>query len=318
MCFLSLFCSGFTDEQIFETKTVRIGDDVNMSCPRRASGSLFWIKFGSGNFPEILGKTFRSEFVRHRIRVETEPGTLVLYISKAKSSDSAFYYCVKILQQNITFLKGTNLRVEGPSVSTVPPSDPVLPGDSVTLQCSILHDSEKKTCPDEDSMFCCAESHQSHPSLIYTQDNRRDENEGISTKKCFYSYFKNISSSDARTCRCAVVTCVEIFLGNKSSEVNTQDTLDSMKINTTLYLLCAALALSLLVVAFVIYSIKKLKRESHAYCDGKQSHSYINVSISRWQNWIYIYFVFSFKIQLQLFCKQIHQTVEFRKTSRYL
>uniref|UniRef100_A0A3Q1BL72 Immunoglobulin domain-containing protein n=1 Tax=Amphiprion ocellaris TaxID=80972 RepID=A0A3Q1BL72_AMPOC len=290
---LAMVC--FTDEQIFETKTVRIGDDVNMSCPRRASGSLFWIKFGSGNFPEILRKTFRSEFSHQLNRVKTEPGTLVLYISKAKLSHSALYYCVKILQQNITFLKGTNLRVEGSSVSTVPPSDPVPPGDSVTLQCSILHDSEKKTCPDEDSMFCCAESHQSHPSLIYTQDNRRDENEGISTKKCFYSYFKNISSSDARTCRCAAVTCVEIFLGNKSSEVNSQaDTLDSMKINMALYLLCAALALSLLVIAFLIYSVKKLKRESHAYCDGKQSHSYINVSISRWQNWIYIHIVFLF------------------------
>ena len=40
--------------------------------------------------------------------------------------------------------------------------------------------------------------------------------EGLLTKKCIYSFFKNVSSSDDGTYHCAVVTCGEIFSENGS------------------------------------------------------------------------------------------------------
>ncbi|XP_035857096.1 signal-regulatory protein beta-2-like isoform X3 [Sander lucioperca] len=211
-----------TDDQIFENRTVGVGGDVRLTCTRESTGSLFWIRLVSGEFPKVLGKTFSFES-DPRITATEEPRTFVLHIAKARLSDTAVYYCMKIHRQNFTFLKGADLRVEGPEPdpTAVPPSDPVGPGDSVTLQCSVLSDSENKTCPEEQSVFCFrAGSHQCGPGFNYTQGNSVEEHEknpeGLSTKKCIYSLFKNVSSSDGGTYYCAVVTCGEIFSGNGS------------------------------------------------------------------------------------------------------
>uniref|UniRef100_A0A665WCA0 Ig-like domain-containing protein n=1 Tax=Echeneis naucrates TaxID=173247 RepID=A0A665WCA0_ECHNA len=101
----------------------------------------------------------------------------------------------------------------------LPPSDPVRPGDSVTLQCSVLFDSEKKTCPGDHSVYWFrAGSDEAHPSFIYAHGNNRDHckksPESESTQKCDYFFSKNISSSDAGTHYCAVATCGEILFGN--------------------------------------------------------------------------------------------------------
>lgn len=69
---------------------------------------------------------------------------------------------------------------------------------------------------------------------------------------------------------------------------------DWQRDNTLLSLLSAALAISLIVIAFLIYSIKKLKTNSCGCCKGKKSHSYNNPSNSIWQNWIHVNAVFSF------------------------
>ncbi|XP_039669688.1 uncharacterized protein LOC120566986 [Perca fluviatilis] len=263
-----------TDDQIFETRTVGVGGDVRLTCPRKSTGSLFWIRLVSGEFPKVLGKTFSFES-DPRITATEEPGTFVLHIAKARLSDTAVYYCMRIHQHNFTFLKGADLRVEGPEPdpTAVPPSDPVGPGDSVTLQCSVLSDSENKTCPEEQSVFCFrAGSHHCGPGFNYTQGNSVEEHEknpeGLSTKKCIYSFFKNVSSSDGETYHCAVVTCGEIFSGNGSKlETEAVNMQDSQKDHTVICLLGAALAISLIVIAFLIYSIKKLKKKSCGCCN---------------------------------------------------
>uniref|UniRef100_A0A8D0AL95 Ig-like domain-containing protein n=1 Tax=Sander lucioperca TaxID=283035 RepID=A0A8D0AL95_SANLU len=197
---------------IFETRTVGVGGDVRLTCTRKSTGSLFWIRLVSGEFPKVLGKTFSFES-DPRITATEEPGTFVLHIAKARLRDTAVYYCMQIHQQNFTFLKGADLRVEGPEPdpTAVPPSDP----------CSVLSDSENKTCPEEQSVFCFrAGSHQCGPGFNYTQGNSVEEHEknpeGLSTKKCIYSFSKNVSCSDGGTYYCAMVTCGEIFSGNGS------------------------------------------------------------------------------------------------------
>ena len=113
------------------------------------------------------------------------------------------------------------------------PSDPVHPGDSVTLQCSMLPDSENKKCPEEHRVYWFrAGSDESHPSFIYAHGNSGDECEKSpetrSPQKCFYSFSKEVSSSDAGTYYCAVATCGEILFGN-GTKLNTEGKLILVK-----------------------------------------------------------------------------------------
>ncbi|XP_067454424.1 signal-regulatory protein beta-2-like [Thunnus thynnus] len=220
------------DDQIFVTKTVDVGDDVTLTCTRQTSESgattLFWIRLVAGNVPEFLGGTYAFDYVGvnkiTHITTKQEPGKFVLDINKAKLSDAGLYYCIKVDILNMTLLKGTFLRIKGPEpditvITQDFPSDPVRPGDSVTLQCSVLSDSENKKCPEEDRVYWFrAGSDESHPSFIYAHGNSGDEceksSETRSPQKCFYSFSKNVSSSDTGTYYCAVATCGEILFGN--------------------------------------------------------------------------------------------------------
>uniref|UniRef100_A0A665WCH7 Ig-like domain-containing protein n=1 Tax=Echeneis naucrates TaxID=173247 RepID=A0A665WCH7_ECHNA len=222
---------GCTDEMTFETKTVGVGEDVKLTCPRQKSdysANLFWIGLVFGNLPELLGGTYSFDDYRvnktPHFTTKQEPGTFLLYINETEQSDTGLYYCIKVKGLDMKFLKGTFLRIKGaePEITTnfqLPPSDPVRPGDSVTLQCSVLFDSEKKTCPGDHSVYWFrAGSDEAHPSFIYAHGNNRDHckksPESESTQKCDYFFSKNVSSSDAGTHYCAVATCGEILFGN--------------------------------------------------------------------------------------------------------
>uniref|UniRef100_A0A4W6FCW6 Ig-like domain-containing protein n=1 Tax=Lates calcarifer TaxID=8187 RepID=A0A4W6FCW6_LATCA len=256
--FIPLFnvFSGCTGKQI-ETKTVRVGDDVHLTCPRIGSGTLFWIRLVSGNLPKILGKTYSYE-PDPRITATEGHGTFDLHIGKAKLSDAAVYYCVKTQQGELIFLEGTDLRVEGKYIS-----DPVRPGDSVTLQCSVLSESENKTCPGDHSVYWFrAGSDKSHPEIIYT-DGNDCEKRSDSLKSCVYHFSKNVSSSDSGTYYCAVATCGEIIFG------------DGTKLEIeVIFLLCTVMAMSLIVIVFLICAIKKNKCDC---CSGKISNSYFSI-----------------------------------------
>ncbi|KAL7395910.1 hypothetical protein ABVT39_025298 [Epinephelus coioides] len=256
--------SGCTVNQIFETKTVGVGANVTLTCPRKSSGSIFWIRLVSGDIPKVLAKTYSLES-DPRITATEEPGEFVLHIEKGRRSDTAVYLCVKIHQQNLTFLKGADVRVEGPepdiTAVTQDPSDPVRPGDSVTLQCSVLSDSEKKSCPGNHSVFWFrAASDEFHPSAIYAHGNRAEcekSPEAHSPQKCIYSFSKDVSFSDAGTYYCAVATCGEILFGDGTKlDVEDVSRCDSQNDNTVLFLVCAALAVSLIVIAILVHAIR--------------------------------------------------------------
>ncbi|XP_078025597.1 signal-regulatory protein beta-2-like [Epinephelus lanceolatus] len=262
-----------TDDRVFEMTTVEVGDNVTLNCTRQTSeydDTLFWIRLVSGKQPEFLGGTYAFDYEgvnkTPHITAKQEPGSFILHIHETKLSDTGLYYCLKVNLLDMTFSKSTLLRVKGPepditAVTQDFASDPVRPGDSVTLQCSVLSDSEKKTCSEEHRVYWFrATSDESHPSFIYAQVNSSDgcekSPEAHSPQKCIYSFSKDVSSSDAGTYYCAVATCGEILFGNgaKLEELNMWDL---QKANTLLFLLIAALALSLTVIAFLIYTIKK-------------------------------------------------------------
>ncbi|XP_047441777.1 uncharacterized protein LOC125008534 [Mugil cephalus] len=215
-----------------------------------------------------------------------EPGIFVLRITRTKQSDTAFYYCLKSQNYNISFLTGIFLRVKvpEPDISAVIQNlstEAVLPGDSVALQCSVFSGSEQKTCPEQHSVYWFrVKPDESYPSLIYTQGNRDEECEKSPDTRplqsCVYSFFKdNVSYSDTGTYYCALAACGKVVFGNGTKLNIKGNSIFLLYImdNVILYLLFAALALSLIVIAFLVCAIRKT---SCNCCKGK-SYSHIHL-----------------------------------------
>lgn len=117
---LFIFVLGCTKELMFETKTVAVGDNVTLTCPRLNSEHgtvLYWIRFVSGNWPEFLGGTYSFDSTIGKktphITTKQEPGTFTLHISNFEQSDVGLYYCMKAKLLNMTFMKGDALTIKG-------------------------------------------------------------------------------------------------------------------------------------------------------------------------------------------------------------
>ncbi|XP_014851835.1 PREDICTED: uncharacterized protein LOC106923362 [Poecilia mexicana] len=220
------FCS---DELKIEVKTVTAGQNVTLSCPRQINvlyrETFYWIRLVSGNWPEFLGSTvnFKIDDVSKipHIQTKQEEGEFILDIKEAKRNDTGLYYCIKIRQLDFIFMTGTFLKVKGQESDIIdvildPPSGSVNAENSDTLQCSVLSDSEKKTCPADNRVYWFkAGPDHSHPSLLYLQENSGDECENSpeaqTAQKCFYNFS---GTSDSGIHHCAVAACGQILFGN--------------------------------------------------------------------------------------------------------
>uniref|UniRef100_A0A671Y0C7 Ig-like domain-containing protein n=1 Tax=Sparus aurata TaxID=8175 RepID=A0A671Y0C7_SPAAU len=164
-------------------------------------------------FRKHTNPVFGPEFSASRLHLKVEKNINKLTILRTTEEDEGMYHCA-VIDWTETFWNGTYLSLKGKYVIS---SDPVRPGDLKTLQCSVLSESETKTCPGDHSVFWFrVGSDKSHPNILYTDGNRRDECEDRSDtqKSCVHHFSKNISSSDAGTYYCAVATCGEILFGN--------------------------------------------------------------------------------------------------------
>ncbi|XP_029958944.1 uncharacterized protein LOC115396965 [Salarias fasciatus] len=256
-------------DQCRETYT-EAQQNVTLECPREksfdGSENLYWIRIISGHQPEFLGRTpvFDNEAVNEtpHFTAKQEPGTFVLHIHQTQISDSGLYYCIKTGITFMTFLRGVFLEVKGAqsSISGVvqaPPSEALRPGESVSLQCSVLSDSEKKTCSEDYRVhWFRAGSHQSHPTFIYTDGGSAEC--GNSSQKCFYSFSKEVSVSDAATYYCAVAACGEVMFGNGARlDIKDSNTRPLNHTEIALCIVCVALAASVTVSVYLIWTIKK-------------------------------------------------------------
>uniref|UniRef100_A0A672INB9 Ig-like domain-containing protein n=1 Tax=Salarias fasciatus TaxID=181472 RepID=A0A672INB9_SALFA len=205
-------------------KSVTAQQNVTLTCPRTLGHKelMYWIRIISGHQSEFLGGTYGFDYspvhqTRH-FTTKQELGTFILHIHQTQISDTGLYYCIQTETLEMTFVRGVFLKVKGPksSISGIvqaPPSAAVHPGESVSLQCSVLSDSEKKTCSEDYRVhWFRAGSHQSHPSFIYTHGDKAECQK--SSQKCFYSFSKKVSVSDAGTYYCAVAACGEVMFGN--------------------------------------------------------------------------------------------------------
>lgn len=100
------------------------------------------------------------------------------------------------------------------------PSLPVQLGDSVTLQCTVLSESDKLFSLKNASIYWFkAAPNKSYPSWIYIHGNSLRKCKRIpdeqSARKCVYNFsLNNIRFSDAGTYYCAIATCGQILFEN--------------------------------------------------------------------------------------------------------
>ncbi|CDQ70346.1 unnamed protein product [Oncorhynchus mykiss] len=206
----------------------------------------------------------------------------LLIINNISRSDEAAYFCGIGTVYEIKFRNGTFLSVKGVSqkrshyqtVEQQPVSDPVHPGDSVTLQCTVL----SETCAGLHRVYWFrAGSGESHPGVIYTPENRSDECEKSPetpspTKSCVYSFSKNnLSLSDAGTYYCAVATCGEILFGEGTKlNIIKGSTVDPI-------VLSLGAAVAVCVIVIFILACTKNKRQTCDHCKGKSFYTCIYI-----------------------------------------
>uniref|UniRef100_A0A3Q2EF60 Ig-like domain-containing protein n=1 Tax=Cyprinodon variegatus TaxID=28743 RepID=A0A3Q2EF60_CYPVA len=207
-----------------EVKTVTAGHNITLTCPRQSSvlypETYYWIRLVSGKWPEFLRATFNSmddiSKIRH-IQAKQDRGEFLLEINEAWQNDTGLYYCIKVRQLDFSFVKGTLLKIEDVNVVLQNPSfGPHHAGNPEALQCSVLSNSERSTCPADNRVYWFrAGSDDSHPSLLYLQGNSLDECEksleAPSIQKCFYNFSETV---DPGTYYCAVAACGQILFGS--------------------------------------------------------------------------------------------------------
>lgn len=149
------------------------------------------------------------------------------------------------------------------AVIQVPPSDSVR---SVTMQCSVLSDSENTTCRTERNV-CWFQSgpDASYPSVFAahggSQDGCQGGVRGGAPHKWESSISELLGSSDAGPFSCAVATCGEFFFGTLN--FRTAGVLDQTPI--LVVLLAAALVASLILNICLVWI---LKGKSSCCCEG--------------------------------------------------
>ncbi|XP_029297349.1 uncharacterized protein LOC115014540 [Cottoperca gobio] len=221
---------------LISVTTVQLGEPATFTCAfhnwHHSSKQVKWYKQSVGNTPTLIttlmkgtiNPIFEQGFPESRFTAVQNLTMSTLIILKTIREDEAVYHCAVTNwsrdQWNGTYLslKGSSQTATDFTVVQWPTlSDPVHPGDSATLQCSVISDSKKDTCPGEHTVhWFGVRSDKSYPNIIYTNGNKHDECEKRSdtVKSCVYRFSKNFSSSDAGTYYCAVAACGEILFGN--------------------------------------------------------------------------------------------------------
>ncbi|XP_036403558.1 T cell receptor beta chain MC.7.G5-like [Megalops cyprinoides] len=212
------------------------GETVTLSCslPQGHDNYFSWFRQAVGRPPVCMltmyahsqEATFYGEFKNDSRFNARRIGTMLsLTISNPRPEDAGMYYCAARDYDLMVFGGGTFLAYEGEETRNrhfiqKPVSEPVQPGDSVTLQCTI----DTETCAGEHSVYWFRQgSGESSPGIIYAHGNRTDQCErssgtGFPTQSCVYKLPKrNLSPPDAGTYYCAVATCGEILFGNGTS-----------------------------------------------------------------------------------------------------
>uniref|UniRef100_A0A3P9CMV6 Ig-like domain-containing protein n=1 Tax=Maylandia zebra TaxID=106582 RepID=A0A3P9CMV6_9CICH len=198
-----------------------------------SSKAIYWYKQNIGETLKLILALYKNtppeygpEFSNSRFNVNNDKNFSNLMILKTIQEDEGIYHCgitewINAEWSGTYLLVKGNFRTSNYSVVQQPTeSKPHRTGDTVTLECSVLSESQNEACPGDYNVFWFrAGSQKSHPNIIYSDGNRKNECEKRSEtqKNCVYHFSKNVSAFDAGTYYCAVATCGEIIFGNGSS-----------------------------------------------------------------------------------------------------
>lgn len=118
------------------------------------------------------------------------------------------------------FFSGATQMKANRIVQNLTVCDPVCPGESVALQCSVLSESHDNSCSGGLSVYWFKAGRDS-THMIYARGNDECEQSSDNEKSCIYHLSINASTSDAETYYCAVAACGEIWFG-KGTKVDYQ------------------------------------------------------------------------------------------------
>ncbi|XP_030000534.1 uncharacterized protein LOC115426578 [Sphaeramia orbicularis] len=302
---LHLFHQGYG---MISVTTAQIGESVTFSCnfsdSEYSNTRVKWYKQPSGHGLILITtlmktttvSTFEKPFSPSRFQANYTSTRSSLTILKTAEDDEAVYYCSVITwskdEWSGTYLsiKENTRRTSGYTVTQRPlKSGQLHPRGSVSLQCSVL--SETKTCPGDQSIhWFRAKSDSSPPNIIYSSGNvphgcDKRPDEGSPPRNCHYHF----NAYDAGTYYCALATCGEIIFGN-GTKLDIEETTisfcnDTLMFNPVCLLSVIILAISLTVIAFLIYAIKD-------QTSSQQKNTAIR-NIKRDDTWVYSAVVFT-------------------------
>ncbi|MED6256035.1 hypothetical protein ATANTOWER_018728 [Ataeniobius toweri] len=254
---LLLLHQGYT---LVPVTIVPLGSTATLKCPlpdeKQSSSELQWYKQEAGNTVKFIVKlsenaepTSESELLDSRLHATFKEKISILTISNTIQEDEGMYHCA-LIDWNKNTWQGTYLLIKGNNgtsnytVHKPKVSDPVHLGDSVTLQCSVLSDSEENTCSGDLKLYWVKAGDKSLQDIIYTDENRENkcEEKSDSQQRRVCNFSKTVSTSDAGTYYCAVATCGEIIFGN-GTKVDFASTSEPEFINRVITITCLAISL---------------------------------------------------------------------------
>ncbi|KAL7876162.1 hypothetical protein AOLI_G00111250 [Acnodon oligacanthus] len=213
-------------------QSVKLGDNVMIKCyvPQKSVTTKVWYKQSIGQSPRpvalsynyLSNTKFVDEFQNGRFKASPKRGSFHLNITAVTQEDTGAYYCGIVFLNRLHFVSWTFLMPAGTETNLnnikQPMLELVLPGDSVTLQCTVLTES----CSGEHSVYWFRHgSGESHPGIIYTHGKSNGQCKKMTktdTQSCVYKLPKrNLSLSDAGTHYCAVAMCGEILFGKRTA-----------------------------------------------------------------------------------------------------
>ncbi|XP_075336631.1 uncharacterized protein LOC142397172 [Odontesthes bonariensis] len=268
--------------------TVQLGEPVTLTCvlpdERWSTEKLHWYKQSAGDTLKsivMLWKNVKPSygpgFSASKLEALYNEKNSTLTILRTSKEDEGMYHCALFQWTDVTWsgtylsLKGNTERTSNYIVVQQPAvSDPAGPGDSVSLQCSVLSDSENKTCSGDLSVFWFrAASNKSHPHIIYSDGNGRNEcdKRAATQRRCVHHFSKNISSSDAGTYYCAVATCGEILFGN-GAKPEIEKTSSEFKV-----LVIITICFGISVIVNVFFICYKTTRAANGKYKGRENSS---------------------------------------------
>uniref|UniRef100_A0A668VYE2 Ig-like domain-containing protein n=1 Tax=Oreochromis aureus TaxID=47969 RepID=A0A668VYE2_OREAU len=228
--FVSHVLFKLTADTLDQVTTVQLGEPVTLTCvlpPGDLTSKIHWYKQRAGETLKLIATLrqttqpqYGQGFNVSRFEVKDNKNISSLTIFRTIPEDEGMYHCA-VMEWNVNTWSATYLLLKGNTQRNVTvrqwPTvlDPVRAGDSVTLNCSVLSDSDNKMCPGDLNVLWFR-GQNSHPNIIYVDGKNQTEckKQSDTQKSCIYRFSKNLSSSDVGTYYCAVVTCGTILFGD--------------------------------------------------------------------------------------------------------